>query len=175
MVMASRMGVVAVAVALLATAAAGAQEPEVVALRAEVAQIRAQLEAVEARLRSVEASSAGVSATAPAAVATGAPPVVAAVAVAAPAAAVVAPPATQVSGGVNAAPDPAAARRIAWRQLREGQSETEVDALLGAPTKRFELSGKLVRYYYYQGVGAGSVFFDSSGHISSVQHPPGAG
>ncbi len=49
----------------------------------------------------------------------------------------------------------------------------EVNGLIGAPTKTFELAGKTVWYYYYPAIGAGSVFFDAHGRASSVQRPAG--
>jgi outer membrane protein assembly factor BamE (lipoprotein component of BamABCDE complex) len=65
--------------------------------------------------------------------------------------------------------------RVAWRRVREGLTESEVQALIGPPTKVFELAGKTVWYYYYPSVGAGSVFFSSRGVASSVQRPSGGG
>ena len=156
----------------LALGTAQAQPAEVTALREEVARLHAELARVEARLEKLAAAG-----TPPVTAASLAPAAAAAaVAVAAPAAVVA--PRAMVAGSTEApagAPSlsPAEARRVAWRGLKEGQSEAEVEALLGPPTKRFELSGKQVSYYYYQGLGAGSVFFDGSGRISSVQRPPG--
>ena len=173
-----RRGLVAAALCL-ALGTAGAQTPEVTALREEVARLHADLARVEARLEKLAAAGPVPAATAGAA----APVATVATAAAVAPAATVAPqavvaPRAMVAGSAGtpaAAPSlsPAEARRVAWRGLKEGQSEAEVEALLGPPTKRFELSGKQVSYYYYQGVGAGSVFFDGTGRISSVQRPPG--
>jgi hypothetical protein len=59
-----------------------------------------------------------------------------------------------------------------WRQLKSGLSQDEVKGLLGVPPQTFMLGGKLVWYYYYPGVGGGSVMFDSNGHVVGHQPPP---
>ena len=50
-----------------------------------------------------------------------------------------------------------------------------MNTLLGPPTRSFELGGKTVWYYYYPGIGAGSVFFGSDGRAASYQRPPHTG
>lgn len=62
-----------------------------------------------------------------------------------------------------------------WRNLEEGMPQEQVKILLGAPQKAFRLGGQLVWYYYYPGVGGGSVFFSSTGHLSGSQKPPFGG
>jgi hypothetical protein len=59
-----------------------------------------------------------------------------------------------------------------WRGLRQGMPDLEVQALLGEPSRTFQLSGNTVWYYYYIGTGGGSVMFSKSGKVTSWQHPP---
>ncbi len=51
-------------------------------------------------------------------------------------------------------------------------AEDEVKKLLGQPQHEFMLSGKRVWYYYYSGVGGGSVFFGENGRVAGSQEPP---
>jgi hypothetical protein len=147
--------------ALLAPAARA--DDEVAALRGQLEQIKALVQGFDARLRALEAVRAQS-------------PLVPRTLV----------PDTSASGLAAQAPATSTARlaptidastpvvpRAAWRQVREGLTADEVRALVGAPTKTFELAGKTVWYYYYPSVGAGSVFFGSRGVASSVQRPSG--
>jgi TolA-binding protein len=59
-----------------------------------------------------------------------------------------------------------------WRTLREGMPDLEVRALLGEPSRTFELSGNTVWYYYYTGTGGGSVMLSKGGKVTSWQRPP---
>jgi hypothetical protein len=70
---------------------------------------------------------------------------------------------------------PEAALRSTWARIRPDMAETEVVALLGEPSKKFELDGRRGWYYYYPGTGAGSVFFTDAGRVSSRQSPFGLG
>ena len=65
--------------------------------------------------------------------------------------------------------------RQGWKQLKNGLSQDEVKKLLGASAQTFMLGGKLVWYYSYPAVGAGSVMFDASGHVIGHQAPPFSG
>ncbi len=135
-------------------APAAADEAE---LRAEVARLHADVAQLEAMLeRRVAARPAGAAAV----------PVPAA--------------AGAVAGGAavgrsadDPGPGPGVSRRRAWAGVHEGQSVTDVEALLGSPQKRFELGGREVSYYAYPDGGSGSVFFDGSGRVSSLQRPAG--
>jgi uncharacterized membrane protein len=89
-----------------------------------------------------------------------------------------APPASQ-----HATPIPVAAPstttsilalRESWSRVERNMSEAEILEVLGQPTKKTRIDGKLVWYYYYPGIGAASVFFKSNGHVSSHQ-PPNVG
>ena len=60
-----------------------------------------------------------------------------------------------------------------WDGLHAGMEPADVRALLGEPSRRFALSGQPVWYYYYTGVGGGSVMFSrGDGKVMSWQRPP---
>ena len=62
--------------------------------------------------------------------------------------------------------------REAWRGIHDGLTQDEVKKMLGQPQHEFMLSGKRVWYYYYSGVGGGSVFFGENGRVAGSQEPP---
>ena len=74
-------------------------------------------------------------------------------------------------GPVPAQPAPVSFRE-AWRGIHDGLTQDEVKKLLGQPQHEFMLSGKRVWYYYYSGVGGGSVFFGENGRVAGSQEPP---
>jgi hypothetical protein len=126
-------------------------DDDIAALRGRLDQIKELVAEFETRLSALEAARSSASAApSPQAGAT------TAIAATAPVAAPVVVPRTQ------------------WRRVEAGLTMDEVSALIGAPTKTFDLAGKRVWYYYYPGVGAGSVFFDAHGRASSFQRPAGA-
>lgn len=138
-----------------------------------VADLDARLSAVETDHRKAAETASKLAAPAAASAAIGATAARPSVPPPAPAATVT-PPAAEVPAvptGASAIADSAAVPRAAWRRLGAGSSQDEVKEQLGAPTRTFELSGKQVWYYVYPGHGAGSVFFDSSAHVSSLQVP----
>jgi hypothetical protein len=61
--------------------------------------------------------------------------------------------------------------RTSWRHVSPGMTQAEVGQALGPPTREMLINGKVVWYYYYAGLGAGSVFFNRDGRISSSQSP----
>lgn len=61
--------------------------------------------------------------------------------------------------------------RRAWRRVEPGKSESDVKSALGAPSRELRINGKRVWYYVYPDVGAGSVFFNDDGHVSSARSP----
>ena len=65
--------------------------------------------------------------------------------------------------------------REGWLQVKNGLTQDQVKGLLGAPQQTFNLSGKLVWYYYYPANGSGSVMFDPAGRVVGFQTPPSAG
>jgi len=61
--------------------------------------------------------------------------------------------------------------RNSWRHISAGIRQDDVKETLGPPTRETLINGKVVWYYYYAGLGAGSVFFNADGRVSSSQSP----
>ena len=61
--------------------------------------------------------------------------------------------------------------RNSWRRISAGMKQSDVKDALGAPAREMLINGKVVWYYHYAGLGAGSVFFNSDGRSSSSQPP----
>lgn len=61
--------------------------------------------------------------------------------------------------------------RNSWRRISTGMKQDDVKETLGPPTRETLINGKVVWYYYYAGLGAGSVFFNADGRASSSQSP----
>jgi hypothetical protein len=61
--------------------------------------------------------------------------------------------------------------RKSWGQIKTDLPQERVQELLGPPSKQMLINGKVVWYYVYSGLGAGSVFFKSDKHVSSSQAP----
>jgi hypothetical protein len=61
--------------------------------------------------------------------------------------------------------------RTSWRRISTGKTQADVTQALGPPTRQMLINGKVVWYYYYAGLGAGSVFFNADGRVSSSQSP----
>jgi hypothetical protein len=61
--------------------------------------------------------------------------------------------------------------RKSWRRISGEMTRENVREALGPPSKEMLINGKAVWYYVYSGLGAGSVFFRSDGHVSSSQSP----
>lgn len=59
-----------------------------------------------------------------------------------------------------------------WRILKRGMAPEEVEALLGQPQRVIEVDSKVVWYYRYPNVGAGSVVFTPDKRVSGWQKPP---
>ena len=162
------------------SAAPQTDEADLAALRAQFDQIRTLVEQFDERLNALEARQRAAVHGAPNVppVANGAGPAGASVS-GAPQASVAgtpSPPAAATRGdppttASSVAPTTATPDRHSWRQVTSGATQADVGHLLGQPTKTFQLAGKTVWYYYYPAKGAGSVFFDSAGHVSSVQSP----
>ena len=144
---------------------AAGQADETASLRRQVDELRRTLETVQHRLDAIEARP-GVSPTSE----QGTKPEQ----VATPAVRSQGMPATGTGGGSPAKGATLTSQMVEnWQSLRAGMSEKEVRSLLGEPTRTFELSGQPVWYYYYMGVGGGSVMFtDKNGQLLSWQRPP---
>jgi outer membrane murein-binding lipoprotein Lpp len=117
-------------------------------LAAEVQKLKTQVEALQARVQTLEHSPGKPEASAAPTTAE----------VAAEAAAQVRQQADTVRQG--------------WKQLKDGMTQDQVKGLLGVPPQTFMLGGKLVWYYNYPSVGAGSVMFNSNGRVVGHQAPP---
>jgi SmpA / OmlA family len=63
--------------------------------------------------------------------------------------------------------------RKTWRQISGQMNREQVRETLGPPSKEMLINGKVVWYYVYSGLGAGSIFFKDDGHVSSSQPPIG--
>jgi len=63
------------------------------------------------------------------------------------------------------------ALRESWSHVAKGMTKTEIQGLLGPPTREMTINSKLVWYYYYAGIGGSSVFFNGDGRVSSHQRP----
>jgi len=150
--------------AFLGSASAGAEEPDVAALRRKVDALEQQLHEVQTQLRTLEGSTPAA-ATAPQA----APwtPVPAPQAAPLPPA----PAAASARGGGYVSPEAALKQR--WSSIKPAMADARVTELLGQPTTKFKLDGRDVWYYYYPGAGGGSVFFTDEAKVSSSQSPFG--
>lgn len=61
--------------------------------------------------------------------------------------------------------------RSSWQRIARGMEQSAVTDTLGPPSRNMLINGKVVWYYYYAGLGAGSVFFNADGRVSSSQSP----
>lgn len=152
---------VLVSLALAGVPAARATEPDDAALRQDVKALKELVRDLAHRVSVLEARST----VAP--VALQAAPI----ASAAPAA----PVAAVQPGASSGYASPEAALRANWSKVKEDMDAAAVTRLLGAPSKKFTLDGRTVWYYYYPGIGGGSIFFTDAGRISSRQSPFGWG
>jgi len=59
-----------------------------------------------------------------------------------------------------------------WRTLKRGMTADAVEALLGQPQRVIEVDSKVVWYYRYPNVGAGSVVFTPDKRVGGWQKPP---
>ena len=78
------------------------------------------------------------------------------------------PPAASPSGAGKE--KPSISQR--WRTLERGMTAEAVEALLGLPQRVMEVDDKIVWYYRYPNVGAGSVVFNPDKRVAGWQKPP---
>ncbi|MDE2208515.1 MAG: hypothetical protein KGJ99_02180 [Betaproteobacteria bacterium] len=177
---------VLVSAALAGVPAAHATETDDAALRQDVKALKEMVRDLQHRVSVLEARST----VAPKA-AQVAPNAASAAAQATPAGvqpAPAVPPAPPIAAAAPAAPiaalqpgasagyaSPEAALRANWSKIKEDLDAAAVTHLLGAPSKKFTLDGRTVWYYYYPGIGGGSIFFTDAGRVSSRQSPFGWG
>ena len=145
-----------------------ADDAETRALRKEVEELKQKVQKLEEQQAAKPASGQPASSAQPRPAAAAKEPV---------------PQAAAPSPSQHATPIPVAAPstttsilalRESWSRVEKNMSEAEILDVLGQPTKKTRIDGKLVWYYYYPGIGAASVFFKSNGHVSSHQ-PPNVG
>jgi hypothetical protein len=150
---------------------AHAEEPELQLLRQQVEDLQNTVRELQLRVNALEKndSASWVPATAEPASASGS----AVAAVPAPAQPAASPAASAKEPGPakTPLPDKVALLRMSWRHIAPGMMQAEVKETLGPPTREMLINGKVVWYYYYAGLGAGSVFFNRDGRLSSSQSP----
>ncbi len=177
---------VLVSLALAGVPAARATGPDDTALRQDVKALKEMVRDLQHRVSVLEARSpvalkaAQVAPKATSAAAEAAPAMVQpapAVSQGAPIAAAppAAPSAAVQLGASSGYASPEAALRVNWSKIKEDMDDAAVTGLLGAPSKKFTLDGRTVWYYYYPGIGGGSIFFTDAGRVSSRQSPFGWG
>jgi hypothetical protein len=155
-------------------AQAAADLPDTAAMQQEITRLRQRLDELELRLRRLETGTGPAALPAPAV-----PP--AATSAASPApfaptpAAIPVQPAPIFSSVTPASipPDATALLRTRWARVVQGTAQDEVSALLGPPSKKLEIDGRVAWLYAYPGLGQGSVFFTDAGRVSSRQAPMG--
>jgi len=141
----------AVPALVLAVVPAHADDATCLDLAVQMQKLKTQLEVLQARVQVLE--------QAPAKAQTGATPSTASVA---------------AEAAAQLRREDAAVRE-GWKQVKSGLTQDQVKGLLGAPQRTFDLSGKLVWYYYYPADGSGSVMFDPAGRVIGYQAPPSSG
>ena len=137
--------------ALLGSASAIADEPELAALRRKVESLEQQLRDVQAQLSRLDCTFPAASAKSAAA------PIEAST--------------TAVFNGESISRK--SSLQLSWSKIKPAMADSIVAELLGEPTKKFKLDGRDVWYYYYPGTGRGSVFFTDGGRVTSSQPPFG--
>ena len=160
-----RLAVLSFAVACAACATgAQAEEPELGALRQQVEELTNTVRQLQERINALEKN-----ATASWVPATSAPAPVQAFR---PKTMETAPASNRAAPAARASnDDKVVILRNSWRRISTGMKQDDVKEKLGPPTRETLINGKVVWYYYYAGLGAGSVFFNADGRASSSQSP----
>jgi cell division protein FtsB len=145
---------------------AHADEPDALSRQQEVEQLRQEVQSLKEQVKSLQEAPA---ATSPQQT----PPVARQSATLPPAEVQPTPNVTEpsVPTAVKPAADSIPALREKWSQVKQGMPKARITDVLGTPTKELTINGKLVWYYYYEGIGGSSVFFNSDGRVSSQQRP----
>jgi hypothetical protein len=140
---------------VIALHAACGADPEVEALGRRVDELSRSLQKLQEQVQALQGTRGNVSGGAAAAV-----------------------PATASTTAMPASAPPAAsamselaALKKAWNQIRSGVAHEDVKSLLGSPTQELRINSKLAWYYVYPGIGAGSIFFNDDGRVSSTRSP----
>jgi hypothetical protein len=157
--------------------AAHADDAELRVLRQQVEELKDTVRQLQERVNALEKNdSASWIPAMPAPAPAVAPAVAPAAAVASPASAAGPVQTDPAPKQANAAAKPSTDDKVvilrtSWRRISSGMTQADVKDTLGPPTREMLINGKAVWYYYYAGVGAGSVFFNRDGRISSSQSP----
>ncbi|MEO8156848.1 MAG: outer membrane protein assembly factor BamE [Betaproteobacteria bacterium] len=177
---ARRIAAAALAIACVTcSAGARADDAELRTLKQQVDELKNTVRQLQERINALEQSDATtwVPATTAPESSTSPPP--------APEISTSVAPATVAPAPVNAVPVPESPRptakasvndkvvmlRTSWQRISQGMTQSDVTQTLGPPTRQMLINSKVVWYYYYAGIGAGSVFFNGDGRISSSQSP----
>ena len=164
-----RLAVLSFAVACI-TSVPGthAEDSDLRMLRKQVEELKDTVRQLQERVNALEKNDAAAWIPATIAAAPGTAPVLAS-----PPKAMETTPAPDraTTGGRASVDDKVVILRNSWRRISTGMKQTDVKETLGPPTKETLMNGKVVWYYYYAGLGAGSVFFNGDGRISSSQAP----
>ena len=148
---------------------AASLEREIVALKEVVWQLQARVDRLERQPSAAGLPASGVPRGAPP---SASQPALPAGPAAAPKAALpVAPMPARQPGEETVASSPQMQLRVNWSKIDPGMTADEVSALLGEPTRRLQLDGRIAWYYSYPALGNGSVFFTTAGRVSSHQSP----
>ena len=168
-----RFAALSFAVACVAFATgARADETELSVLRQQVEELKNNVRQLQERINALEKADTvswipATSSPAPAAAPTTAP-----AQSSAPKTMETAPASNRAAPAARASvDDKVVILRNSWRQIATGMKQADVKETLGPPTREMLINGKVVWYYYYAGLGAGSVFFNGDGRISSSQSP----
>lgn len=161
---------VACALSLLSSSVVAAEASESDALRRQVIDLHRVVRNLEARIERLEARSGAVSKSEPVppAASTGGARMVPV-----PAAVFAPTPGTSETRSTVGYVGPEALLRQNWSRIQPAMANTQVTVLLGEPSRKFKIDGRTVWYYYYPATGAGSVFFNDEGRVSSRQSPFG--
>ncbi len=140
---------------------AHAGESDIATLRQQVKALNAMVLELRQRVDRLEGEPSPESRAAPVAPVSSTAPVT-------PAAAA---PVTPSAGYMS----PEATLRQSWARVQPDMPQDEVAQILGAPSKKLTLDGRVVWYYHYPATGNGSIFFTDAGRVSSRQSPFGWG
>lgn len=160
------------AVALAGAIVAGvahADDAALDALQKKVDVLEGNVRELKDRIRALEQGEAAC--PVPASTTSGSPDTAPARTTVAKADQAVAPPQPAVPATEPSVDDQVVALRRSWRRIAAGMPQADVRSALGPPSHEMRINGKVVWYYYYAGLGAGSVFFNADGRISSSQSP----
>jgi len=71
----------------------------------------------------------------------------------------------------EAAPPKEVVREL-WKNIEKGNTEDQVEKILGPPEITMKVDSRTVWYYHYANIGGGSVVFRKDGKVIDWQKPP---